>query len=80
MTKIIIRMTNTSDKSVNVVLEPLVHIFPVLPSSAIEVHVDEAKLNQPIEIEYAAGEIVVYAGGILSAWVNGNELEPRFRK
>jgi hypothetical protein len=79
MTTMIVNVSNTSDKPIRLVLEPLVHVFAVEPSGTIFVHIDEFRPDQPIEIEASGDEIVLYAGGMLSAWDKDRELDPKFR-
>jgi hypothetical protein len=79
MTKMIVNVSNTSDKIMRLVLEPLVHIFPINPSETIYVHIEEVQQHRPIEIVFNGDEIEFYAGGILSAWNKDTELTPQFR-
>jgi hypothetical protein len=79
MTGTVLLIRNSSTATIKVVLEPWVHLFPVEPDKTVELHVDGAVPNEPIEVEYVEGEIIFYAGGIMSVWANGVELDPQFR-
>ena len=64
----------------NLVLEPLAHVFDLAPGSVLEVFVEQQPEAEAIEIECFEDSVVIYSGGIAIVRSNGVEIEPQFMK
>ena len=69
---------NARELPLNLVLEPLAHVFNVVPGSVVEVYIEQQPDAEAIEIEYIENGMVIYCGGIAIVRSNGVEIQPQF--
>lgn len=69
---------NSCVTPLNLVLEPMAHVFDVAPGSFVEVYIEQQPASEAVEIEYIESGIVIYCGGIAIVRSNGVEIQPQF--
>jgi len=69
---------NSRENTLSLILEPMAHIFDVVPGSVVEVYIEQQPDSEVIELECIEDSLIIYCGGIATVRSNGVELPPQF--
>lgn len=73
-----LKFTNSSDKTIKLILEPWAEEYEVLAGMTVEIVTSEPK-EKEIEVEYEGADIIIYGwSDNMSVLSQGEELSPSF--
>jgi hypothetical protein len=78
MTNPVILVKNSSQLTVELIIEPFAHIYKIGPGLSLNVTLDEHPPGEPVEIEYLPTGITLHSGGFATVISEGKVVPPDF--
>lgn len=69
---------NVTQRIVVLALEPWAHQYSIQPG--IEVELRRIDADDTLELEYGSDRVTVFSGGVVTVFLNGEEMSPEFER